>query len=228
MTETNRSILHFAFIIFAAFFVTFLQSPGFAFSEDCGGCHGGKDMSYCTGCHYTDCSNGANEIDLSAIESSVHRNLNCNAYSEGYGGHNSLDYVCRACQGDGTEEYYFGGLHPSDIQPKICEDCHLSGAFDAPLINNHRYGASFTEVTQTLSVSYPVTGSCLRCHNQSNGAVLLNSDDDSGSILDADGDGTKGGSGSYHHYGDYPELNGSDSENCLFCHGDAVNGASRG
>jgi predicted CXXCH cytochrome family protein len=137
------------------------------------------------------------------------------------------------------------GDHPAAYKtPKKCEDCHAgAGAYGAFVPSEHMYGAANAIVTATRSTIFPVTGSCLFCHDADktyggNLMVLMNQDPDIGTF-DIDLDGRLGGPGSPYHYTNvlvdkatspytHNVFDTSTDAGCLFCHDTAVNGAQWG
>ncbi|MHB0975840.1 MAG: cytochrome c3 family protein [Candidatus Aquicultorales bacterium] len=192
---------------------------------NCNACHdfegehpGGPD---CISCHGL---SGAalRKIDVSALLGSSHGTLNAGAANLTG---NTVNAACWACHGNGSQPTD----HPANYKsPKICEDCHTgAGAFGAPQVGSHRYEAPSAPVDRTLSSSKPISGSCLACHNSSNGVVVSNADADTGTF-DAEGDGVRGGGTSVEHYGTVPQLNGTTSTDCAYCHQNETNGTMWG
>ncbi|MBE8538908.1 multiheme c-type cytochrome [Geoglobus acetivorans] len=148
------------------------QPNSYTENEQCQSCHGykhGKSVTNCTGCHGQDahlvkapkagncieCHNTggfAPNVDVTAFNSSIHSGLNANsAISKGYP---AVVGACWACHYNGSEP----PSHDTTAfrNPKQCEDCHLGGSFNAPVVSNHFANGS----------SIKVSAACVDCHGK--------------------------------------------------------------
>jgi len=172
--------------------------------------NGGAD---CVRCHAVGAP-APKHVDVGAFKRSVHAGLNSNATNTTRLT-DAVAKACWACHGDGSEPKE----HPSNYKaPKLCVDCHLSGAFGAPVVEEHYLNG--TEIVASTGASSAL-GSCLNCH-QNQGIPELRvsgvNDPDYGSF-DADGDGTSGGNLSAYHYASISSsLISGGSANCAYCH----------
>ncbi|ADC64843.1 hypothetical protein Ferp_0672 [Ferroglobus placidus DSM 10642] len=118
----------------------------------------------CASCHDLN-ERPPKRVDVSAFSNSVHANLNSNALNSTPV--NPLSKACWLCHGDGTEP----SDHPDNYKnPKKCEDCHLSGNYGAPVVEEHIKSGKHVKVS----------AECWDCHGISE-MVVLNSDEEGSS-----------------------------------------------
>ncbi|MDO9096674.1 MAG: multiheme c-type cytochrome, partial [Candidatus Methanoperedens sp.] len=131
---------------------------------------GGPD---CLNCHASTAPAGSDRpplnrrVNASAVTNySVHKDLNKNAINSTPLSDNRSK-ACWACHSDGTQPV----KHPADyLNPKKCEDCHVSGTFSAPIVGKHYPGAVF--VGRKVYDKSDPNRTCVSCHNNSVAANL--------------------------------------------------------
>ncbi len=178
----------------------------------------------CLGCHNN--SNRQNYTNLSYIDGTnfsiaVHARIN-----EANATVNGMDYginaSCWACH-NSSGYAVANNTHPDKRDtPYNCTNCHLAngsnaGAFNATIISNHyRNGTNIRALDNRTGDLM----SCLGCHENISGMILLNNDTDYGSFA-SDGVGVNGGNTSFYHYGfnrsNFGKTAGS-YDYCIYCH----------
>ncbi len=120
------------------------------------GVKGGPD---CIKCHDIGKS-AAPDIDFNATVFSAHKDLNKDVATN----LSAENKKCWACHADGSEPP--AGDHPARfMNPRVCEDCHLTGLFGAPIVSNH---------INKSTVNVRVYAECYDCHSLDENQITSN------------------------------------------------------
>jgi hypothetical protein len=107
----------------------------------------------CISCHDVGAST-APDVDFNATEhaDAAHRKLNSNVVTS-LPAENKKCWACHTSDGQEPSP----GAHPDGYNtPKLCEDCHTTGAFGAPLVKEHYKNGEDVKVTNA---------ECYNCHS---------------------------------------------------------------
>jgi len=181
---------------------------------------GGPD---CVSCHDVRETGSSKHVDFTAAANGVHAQLNNRTGDPSTSASQDLseNYKCWACHDtQGTQPEGMGDRYS---EPYTCPDCHTDNGENwgrygsAPKVSEHYKEG---EEVKAATDANTTVKSCLECHTKSE-MIQNNSDSDTGSF-DTDGDGVKGGSQNYYHYGkDRTDIQtGSGATDCTYCHQD--------
>jgi hypothetical protein len=210
---SNLVLILFLFALISVF-------PGGVYAQDF------NDYKNCTKCHNKTASAGYAKINETALNISIHRDLNNDSSLTLPAGAPNVTKACWACHGNGTEP---GGSTPGEHDgwpnlknPWNCSDCHTNktggynsttgrGNYSAPLVLQHLNGTDGSYYNAlTFNITINTTVQCESCHNNSVGY--------SNDIAGSPENNTNRSDVS--HYGNNQSIKpgGYNSTNCTVCH----------